>query len=154
MRLSLIAVVAAAAAVFATPAAAEGWRVEGGYTHYSVEDANVGGLTGRVGYDFNANVGVEGEASIGIVDDDGAELDNGVGAFVIGRLPFANGWSAHARVGYQSLEAEGGAEDDGVAYGVGGQYDFNDRFGVRADYTRLSGDFDTDQFGVTAVYKF
>lgn len=154
MKTFVIAVAAAAAALLATPASAQNWRVEGGYTQYSVEDTDVGGITARLGYDFTPHVGVEGEASVGVVDDGDAELDNAEGVFVIGRLPLAGGWSVHGRAGYERLDGNGG-DDEGFAYGVGGQYDFNAKVGVRGDYTRVSGDDDdTDTFAVTAVYRF
>jgi hypothetical protein len=154
MRSILIAAAACAAALLATPAAAEGWRGELGYTQYDTDSAEVGAITGRLGYDFTPHVGVEGEVGIGVGDDDGAELDSAIGGFVIGRLPVAQNFSVHGRLGYARLDGNGG-DDDGVAYGVGGQYDINSRFGVRGDYTRISGDNDdADSFAVTAVIRW
>jgi len=145
---------AAVFAAFASPAAAQGWSAGVGYTQYDAEGADVGGITGRLGYDFTPNWGVEGEASFGVGDDDGAELDNAFGLYGIGKLPLSEQVSLHARVGYQTVEGNGG-DDDGVGYGVGAQWNVNERFGVRGDYTRLTGEEDdVDTFGVSAVVKF
>ena len=40
-----------------------------GYTQLDGDDGDLGAVTGRVGYDFTRNFGIEGEASIGVKDD-------------------------------------------------------------------------------------
>ena len=73
-------------------------------------------------------------------------------AFARGILPVSEQFDLFARVGYgkataeadiiasaQGLTASGSAEDDadGIAYGVGAQFNFTENDGIRADYTRL-----------------
>ncbi|MGE0829956.1 MAG: porin family protein [Hyphomonadaceae bacterium] len=153
---------AAAAALMAVPGAAqaqqEGLYLGGGYTHYDGEDANVGGVTGRLGYRFHPNIAVEGEASTGVVDDDGVELDNSYGVYGVGIVPLSPSLEAFGRVGYHNTEVSDGVvsvEQDGVGYGGGLQWNVSDRFGIRGEYTRLEGDDDgVNTFGVGGVWKF
>lgn len=137
-----------------------------GYTHYDADDVTLGGVTGRLGYRFHPNFAVEGEASIGVKDDNiGAakvELDHAVGVFGVGILPLAPNFDVFGRVGYGQVKASASvpgvsasADDDGFAFGGGAQYMFTDKFGVRADYTRLEGDDDgVNTVSASAVVKF
>ena len=87
-------------------------------------------------------------------DDDGVELDNSVGVYGVGILPVSQQFDLFGRVGYHNSESNV-AEEDGVAFGGGAQFNVNERFGVRAEYTRLEGDDDAvDTFGASAVFKF
>ncbi len=154
MKNYAIAVSLIAAFAFAAPAAAQGLYAGAGYTQFQGEGADVGGVTGRVGYGISPHFAVEGEASIGVGDDDGVELDQSYGAYGVGILPINDAFSVHGRVGYQKTETNIG-EDDGLAYGAGAQWNMSPSFGIRADYTRLSGDADdVDAVGVGAVMRF
>jgi outer membrane immunogenic protein len=154
MKNYAIAAALIAAFAFASPAAAEGWYAGAGYTQFQGDGADVGGVTGRLGYGFHPNFAVEGEASFGVGDDDGVELDQSYAAYGVGVLPINDAFSVHGRVGYAKTETNLG-EDDGVAYGAGAQWNMSPSFGIRADYTRLSGDVDdVDTVGVGAVMRF
>jgi outer membrane immunogenic protein len=151
----------AAAALFAAPgmASAQNWYAGAGYTQYDFSDADaeVGGITGRVGYNFTQNFGVEGEATFGVDDDDGVELDNAVGAYAVGRIPLGNTFGLHGRVGYQNIELDtptGGVEDDGVSYGAGVSWQATPGLGIRADYTRFEGDEDADAITLGGQVNF
>ncbi|MGE0046371.1 MAG: porin family protein, partial [Hyphomonadaceae bacterium] len=153
-----LAMLAAAAAVLGFPAAAsaqEGVYLGAGYTHFSGDDADVGGITGRLGYRFHPNIAVEGEGTFGVVDDDPVELDSSWGVYGVGILPVSPEFDLFARVGYHNTEVSGGpitVEEDGVAYGAGAQWNLSDRFGIRGEYTRLEGDDDgVDTFGLSGV---
>jgi hypothetical protein len=172
MKKVLTILAVAAATMFAAPAMAEpvGGYGSVGYTHFDGDDVEVGGITGRLGYRFHPNFGVEGEATFGVQDDDvqvgavnvNVELDTAFGLYGVGFLPVSERADLFARVGYQTIEAQGsagaitvGADDDGAAAGVGGQFFFTERFGVRGEYTRLFGDDDDiDTFAVSGVIKF
>jgi hypothetical protein len=149
----------AAAAMLAMPmsvASAEPY-VGLGYTHYDTDDGDIGGATGRLGYNFNRNLGVEGEATFSVDDDDAVELDQAYAGYVVGRLPVSQSFDLLGRVGYQNAEFStplGDADADGLGYGVGAQWNVNQTFGVRADYTRLEGDFDVDTIGLGGVVSF
>jgi outer membrane immunogenic protein len=163
---NLAVAAAAMIAAAATPAAADVVNSTGPYVNLggtwfntNDEDVDVTGVTGRLGYRFHPNFGVEGEASFGIDGDTAdvlgtpvdVELDNQFGAYAVGFLPISDNFELLGRVGYAQVEAEGsfggftaGVNDDGVAAGVGVQYGFSPNFGVRGEYTRLSADDSDD----------
>jgi opacity protein-like surface antigen len=171
MKSMIAAVAVAAAALFGASASADtGGYGSVGYTHFDADDVELGGITGRLGYRFHPNFAVEGEATVGVQDDDvpvGAvratvELDYAAGLHGVGYLPVSDKFDLFSRIGYQTVEGEAsaagisaGADDDGFAYGVGAQFFFTERFGVRGDYTRLDGDGDeVDTSAISGVVKF
>ena len=159
MNKLLIAAAALSAAAVALPAAAQAQVYVGaGYTHYDTDGAgDLGAITGRVGYQFTPHFAIEGEAGFGVKDDGPFELNHSVGAYAVGTLPLSQRFDLHGRVGYQTTEIGtplGDGDSDGVAYGVGGTFNVNERFGVRADVTRLEGDLDTDTVSVGGVMRF
>jgi hypothetical protein len=163
MVLASLAVIAVAA-----PALAEG-NVELGaaYSNFDAENADLGALTVRGTYFVNPHVGIEGEASIGIDDDEvGAasyELDNSLAAFGVVQMPVTERVDLFARAGYATTDytvnypgsGDLSGDDDGFAYGVGGKVFLTDRFGLRADFTKYDGDdTDADVISVGGVMKF
>jgi len=146
-------------AVAALPSAAHAqWYAGAGYTHFDVNGGDVGAVTGRLGYRFNPNFAVEGEASTGVEDDDNIDLNYDAGLYAVGILPVSERIDLHARLGYHTTEVDtplGEGDDDGVAYGVGGTWRIGERWGVRGDYTRLDGDEDeADAISLGAVVNF
>lgn len=176
--MKFLAIGAAFAALLAvsTPASAQtgrtGFYAGLGGTWYSEDDVDVTGATGRLGYRFTPNFGVEGEASFGVEGDTAeflgtpvdVDLDNQYGAYAVGFLPVSQNFELLGRVGWASIDASGtfggftaGADDDGLGVGVGAQYFFTPNFAVRGDYTRLSADDDDDSvdaFGLSGIYQF
>ncbi len=159
MKPSIYAVsaIAAAASLGMTAQAQEAnIYVNGGYTQFDANNVDLGALTGRVGVGFGPHFGVEGEASFGVDDDGGIELDNQLGLFGFGKLPVTDQFELFARLGYSQLETSPGGDEDGIAYGVGGQFFFTAVDGVRADFTRH--DFDNggevDAYSLSYVRKF
>lgn len=155
---ALLSAAALAVAMFAMPSLASAQVYVGaGYTHYDTDGGEIGGATGRVGYRFNQNLAVEGEGTWSVDDDDAVELDQAYGAYVVGTLPVTQSFGVHGRVGYQDAQFStplGDAEANGLAYGVGATFNLTPSFGVRADYTRLEGDLETDTIGLGAVVSF
>ena len=99
------------------------------------------GAVGRVGYDFNANFGVEGELNYFSTDVVGVDVD------VFAYIAFAKAQtnvnervSVFARLGYGGITADpDGFEsetEDAFAYGVGAEYAVAPNGAIRADYTR------------------
>lgn len=144
-----------------------------GYANVSADDGadvNLGALQGRIGARFGKYFGVEGELATGVKDDSfdvlgtnvDVDLKHEVGVFAVGAYPITERFEVFGRVGYAWAEAKAkgaGISDtanlDGIAYGVGGQYFFTDKDGVRVDYTRHDGnDAEADVFGVSYVRKF
>jgi opacity protein-like surface antigen len=158
-KFAMMAAVAAAAMLAAPTAAHAQWYANLGYSQYEIDDADaeVGGVTGRLGYNLTPNFGVEGEATFGVDDDDGVELDNALGAFAVGRIPLGQNFGIHGRVGYSTVEVDtplGAIDDDGVAYGAGVSWQATPGLGIRADYTRFEGDADADGGSLAGVINF
>lgn len=149
----------AAAAMMAVPAVAHAeWYAGAAYTQFDLDGAEVGGATGRLGYRFSPNFAVEGEGSVGVDDDEGVELNHALGAYAVGIIPFgSSGFSAHGRVGYAQAEIDtplGDADDEGFSYGAGLSWAATNSIGIRADYTRLEGDAETDAISLGASFNF
>ncbi len=171
MKKLAISVAAILAGAFAAPLAANAEPYVGlGYTQFSTDDVDVGGVTGRLGYKFNPNFGVEGEATFG-VDEDTAdflgtpidvELNHQYGIYGVGFLPVGESVELFGRVGYVAIDAEGsvgpftaGVDEDGIGFGGGVQWNFTPNFGVRAEYTRLEGNDDgVNAYGLSGAFKF
>ena len=150
----------AAAALFAAPAMAQdASNVYGsvGYSQIEAEGVDLGAVTGRVGYKFNPNFAVEGEASFGVSDDDvtvgattvNVEHEYDAAVYAVGILPISPNFELFARGGYGTTEIEASAagisaSDSGESwnYGVGANYFIDGRNGIRADWTRR--DFTND----------
>lgn len=161
MRNIAIAAAVAALATVALPAAAhaQNWYAGAGYTNFDADGADIGAVTGRLGYRMSPYFAVEGEASTGLDDEDGIELNHNAGLYAVGILPVGQNFDLHGRVGYQMTEVGtpiGDFEDEGVGYGVGATYRFTPNFGVRADYTRLEGDdeAEADAISLGGVVNF
>lgn len=141
-KITLLAAAAALALMAAPAAASAQWYAGAAYTNFDYDDADIDAVTGRLGYRFNPNFAVEGEASTGVSDDD-AELNYNAGLYAMGILPVASNFDLHGRVGYQTTEVDtvlGGVSDDGLGYGVGATWRLTPGFGLRADWTRMEAD--------------
>lgn len=125
-------------------------------------DVSFGAVTGRLGTRFGRYFGAEAEGSVGVTTDeqtlaiDGATIDFSsrlrfeVAAFGVAFLPVGPDAELFARLGVGHAAADTkidirgvpGANfgsDDGagfLGFGAGGQYFFDGRNGVRAEYTR------------------
>ncbi len=158
LKLALAAAVAALAAPAVMSASAQEADVyiNAGYTQFDGDGGgDLGGLTGRVGVGFGRYFAIEGEASFGIADDDGLELDNEIGAFVVGKLPIASTFDIFGRVGVARIETSPGGDEDGLAYGVGGEFHLTAKDGIRGDYTRHDYDAgEVDAFNISYVRRF
>jgi len=116
-------------------------------------------VEGEIGFgvggdDVNRVIPVD-VAPFGTVDVDAnvdLSIDNYYVAFARGILPVSNQFDLFVRLGYGEANADaditasalgfatsGSVSDSesGFAYGVGGQFDFTEKDGIRADYTRL-----------------
>jgi outer membrane immunogenic protein len=149
MKKFAIMAAVAAATLAGLPAVAHAeWYAGAAYQQFDLNDANVGGVTGRLGYNFTPHFGVEGDATLGVDDDNNAELNNAFGAYAVGTLPIAtSGFDVHGRVGYQQFDVDGsGGQPDidsgGLSYGAGVGWKVGQRWGIRADWTRTETDED------------
>jgi hypothetical protein len=157
-KFAMMAAVAATALMGLPSVAHAEWYAGAAYTQFDLDGAEVGGATGRLGYRFSPNFAVEGEASTGVDDDEGVELNHALGAYAVGIIPFgSSGFSAHGRIGYAQAEVDtplGDADDDGLSYGAGLGWSATNSIGIRADYTRFEGDEDVDAISLGASFNF
>ncbi|WP_292072688.1 porin family protein [Brevundimonas sp. UBA7534] len=168
MRNILLA--AAAVSVIAAPAFAQTMQSPTyygtlGYSQLDHSDGDLGAVTGRVGAKFNPYLGVEGEASIGVKDDDFTfagvdgkiEHDYDAAAYLVGTLPVTPNFELFARGGYGTTKIktelagfDGEVDGESWNYGAGANYYLDGQNGLRADWTRR--DF-RDDAGEADVYS-
>lgn len=160
-----LAAAAVAALFIATPVAAQDMTTYGsiGYSNIDVDPVNLGAATIRLGA-RGAHFGGELEGSFGVQGDDvlgvDVDLSNELGVYAVAFLPVGENTDVIARVGWARVDIDtglGGADDNGVAYGVGVQHFFNGGpNGVRADYTHFTLDTfdDADAWSISYVRKF
>lgn len=173
-----LVVAASAAALLAIPGLAQaqdmgGTRLYGtiGYANVDLDEVNLGAIQGRVGARFGQWFGVEGEAAFGIEEEEvdtglappapasvDLDLSHEVGIFGVVFAPVSENFDLLARVGYTTAEVEAsaggvdvGADADGWAFGVGGQFFFDGVNGVRVDYTRHEFDDDEGEADVWSI---
>lgn len=167
---SLFAAALASLAI-AAPAAAETYG-NLGYTFVNTGDANVGAVGARLGYKFNPYIGVEAEGAFGANDDTvrvlgvpvKVKLQSAAAAYVVGFYPVSDKLDLFARAGYGTAKIKASAagvsakgDQDGWNLGAGGQYFFDEKNGVRAEYTKWSvddSDVDADTWSISYVRKF
>jgi outer membrane immunogenic protein len=158
MKSLMIAASTAVLSLAILPAAAQSQEVYGtiGYAGVDADGPNLGAIQGRLGYKFNPYVGIEGEAAFGVSDDTvggvDVKLQHEVGGYLVGYLPVTPNADLFARVGYSSTSFDtslGDVDGDGGAWGVGGQYHFTDKDGVRLDWTRH--DYDVGEANVWSL---
>jgi predicted porin len=122
-----------------------------GYAGSRADGADTGAVQGRLGAKLTPHFGVEGELSGGVKDDDidtngvrsNIEQTHQAAVYGVGFLPVTPNIDLLARVGYGNTQfkqnvagVESKFDADSVNYGVGAQYKFDDKNGLRVDYTR------------------
>jgi outer membrane immunogenic protein len=132
-----------------------------GYTGINTNGVDLGAIDIRASANFGKYVGIEGEGAFGVNDQNGnvgniatkLHLNNEYAGYGVFRWPVLANANLFARVGYghsdikataslNGVSASRSAGYDSVNYGVGGEYFFDGKNGVRVDYTRF--DFQTD----------
>ena len=147
------------------------WNIGAGYTYLDVQDVELDVLNLRAGYDFTPYFGVEGEALIGLEDEDvtiagvtgDVGLDYGLGIYGKAQYPLTEQVSVYGRAGYARHEADAsfvGVEfdegEDAFAFGGGLEWAIAGPNAVRFDYTRYEydGDGDADAYSIGYVRRF
>lgn len=173
MKRTILAAAAGIAAVLVSAPSASAQLYGGaGLTVFQADvddqDVNIAAAMGRLGWEFNPFLAIEGEAAFGIAEDEidvlgtpvDIGIDSGFGAFVVGKIPLAV-VDLFGRVGYADVSIEGSAggfsaseDGSGMAYGAG--INFNVLIlRMRAEYTRYEiDDGDIDSLGLSALLKF
>jgi hypothetical protein len=143
-----------------------------GYSQSALEGIDLGAVQARLGARFTPHFGVEGELAAGIDGDKTtvsgvtlkSDLDHQAAVYGVGFLPILPNADLFVRAGYgtnrvhqSAAGAAGTIDGDSWNYGVGGQYFFNDKNGVRADYTRYDlrdSSVNADTWSLAYVRKF
>ncbi len=127
------------------------FEASAGYSQFSFDaagdDPSIGAITGRGVVDFSSFLGVEGEVSVGLFDDEGVELDSAFGLFGKGTFLVTPNVDVHARVGYTDVELSGDGvdeDDNGVAAGLGAEFYPAGKTAFRFDYLRYFLDDEAD----------
>jgi hypothetical protein len=177
--LAAVAAVAAPASAQTLPAslAPVTYNAGIGYTGVNTSGADIGAITLRAGADFGKYFGVEGEGSFGVNDQNGSvgtvatklHLNDQYAAYGVVRYPVLPKTNVFARGGFGHSDVKATASLNGVSasqtvgldswnYGAGGEYFFDGKNGVRAEYTRFDfqerGMQDADTWTVSYVHKF
>jgi outer membrane immunogenic protein len=176
---AVAAVSAVAAPAFAQTPSFSPVTYEGtvGYTGIHTNGADLGAIDLRAAANFGQYVGIEGEGAFGVNDQSGSvgnvatklHLNSEYAAYGVARWPVIANANLFARLGYghsdikatatlRGVSASATTGVDSVNYGVGGEYFFDGKNGVRVDYTRFdfqkSGWQDADTWSVGYVRKF
>ncbi|MFS2318500.1 porin family protein [Maricaulis sp. D1M11] len=166
--LRTIALSAVSAIAVAAGAQAQDWTLEAGYEYIDADIVNLNTVALRAGYDFNDYFGVEGQANFGLTDDDvniagtnvDISMDYAFSGFLVAQYPVTEQLNVFARAGYTYAEIDADVanitvsdDDSAAAFGVGAEYFFTERSGVRFDYTRYDFD-DFDGFSLSYVHRF
>jgi hypothetical protein len=140
------------------PARTSNFYVNLGAVNYDVDNGPTG-FQGRIGYNANQYFGAEIEGSRSVGDGrvegvGGISVKYAAAAFAVGRLPITDKFSLLARGGYHQTKFGQGntsAKVDDFAYGIGAEYLFTPKDGVRVDLTRYELDFPGDDYDAVAV---
>jgi OOP family OmpA-OmpF porin len=112
------------------------------------------------GYQINRTFAVElGYTSLADFSVLGTDVEASAWEVIgVGKLPVANQFSVYGLLGiaFTEAEVEGFGKDDSteLTFGVGAQYDFSPKLGLRAQWQRYGADEDIDVMSVGIVYKF
>lgn len=120
---------------------------------------------GRFGMNFNKNLAIEIEGGAGIKTD---KIGNSkykhvgdLGLYAVGKMPVTENLELLGRVGYHHVwdQIQTGAvklksNDGSFAVGIGAQYMFDEKNGLRIDYTRLTENDGMNNYAVSYVRKF
>ena len=125
-----------------------------------LDEANPLALGVRFGRNFNENFGIEGRAGIGVTEDGPSGVDvklkHYAGVFAKGTVPFNDLFSGYAVLGYstakigvETLGVSASGDDNGVSFGLGGQYHIGAMSSVHFEYLRIVEDVEAFQIGMT-----
>jgi len=153
--MALAALIPAAASAQTASPATTGTTFYGtlGYADSNTDHLNLGIIQGRLGARFGQYFGVEGELGAGVGNDKTtvngidikAKIQHQEAIYGVGFLPLSPQLDLLARIGYGETRAKATADAVGVAdsangnswnYGAGAQWRFDDKNGIRGDYTR------------------
>lgn len=143
------------------------------YGQTRTKGADTGAIQGRLGAKITPNFGVEGELAGGVDGDKvstpggptNVKMEHQAAAYAVGFLPVTPNLDLLARAGYGttkfSAKTPVAPQFDGSReswnYGVGAEYKFDDKNGLRADWTKsdyTKSDLSSDTVSVGYVRRF
>ena len=175
---TLIATTLVAGSVLAAPLMAQAQNsteVYGSinYGQTRTRGADTGAIQGRVGAKFTPNFGVEAEAAGGVDGDNvytpggpaHVKMEHQVAGYAVGYLPVTPNLDLLARAGYGTTKfstnnpaaTQFDGSRDSWNYGVGAEYKFDDKNGLRADWTKseyTKSDLSSNTVSVGYVRRF
>ncbi|MFC0634810.1 porin family protein [Brevundimonas balnearis] len=143
-----------------------------GYTQLDGGDGDLGAVTGRFGAKVSPWFGAEGEASIGVRDDDvdfggvtgSVEHEWDAAVYGVAFVPVSERVELFGRLGYGTTEVsadlagfEVTEDGESINYGAGANFFLDERNGIRADWTRRDFDGDdaeVDTYSLNYVRRF
>lgn len=118
----------------------------------------------RLGYDFNENFALVGEANFTLVSDDFAGVDFDVNIFsAFGQvsLPVSDTAKVYGLLGFSNVELEGDVgglvltvDDDDTSYGFGVEFGTTEVGAITIDWIQYYDDDGVDTSGFNLGYKF
>lgn len=175
---TLIAATLVAGSVMAVPLMAQAQNsteVYGSlnYNQTRTKGADTGAIQGRMGAKITPNFGVEGELAGGVDGDKvyvpggsaNVKMEHQAAAYAVGYLPVTPNLDILGRVGYGTTKFSTGnpaatqfnGSRESWNYGVGAEYKFDDKNGLRADWTKsdyTKSNLDSDTVSVGYVRRF
>ncbi len=143
------------------------------YGQTRTRGADTGAIQGRVGAKLTPNFGVEAEVAGGVDGDKvytpggpaNVKMEHQVAGYAVGYLPVTPNIDLLGRVGYGTTKFSTNnpaatnfdGSRDSWNYGVGAQYKFDDKNGIRADWTKseyTKSDLSSNTMSVGYVCKF
>ena len=132
-----------------------GWYVGADIGQADIGDEDDTGFRVLAGYKINrtfaAEIGYSSLFDKGDVEATAIEL---VG---IGSFPITNQFSVFGKLGFANVDVEVAGESEDkteLTYGIGVQYDFSPKLGVRAQWQRYDTEEEADVMSLGIVYKF
>jgi len=143
------------------------------YGQTRTRGADTGAIQGRLGAKLTPNFGVEAEVAGGVDGDKvytpggpaNVKMEHQVAGYAVGYLPVTPNIDLLGRVGYGTTKFSTNnpaatnfdGSRDSWNYGVGAQYKFDDKNGLRADWTKseyTKSDLSSNTMSVGYVRKF
>ena len=143
------------------------------YGQTRTKGADTGAIQGRVGAKLTPHFGVEAEVAGGVDSDTTytsagsakVKAEHQAAAYAVGYLPVTPNLDLLARAGYGTTKFKSNnpaatqfdGSQDSWNYGVGAEYKFDDKNGLRADFTKseyTKGDLSSDTVSVGYVRRF
>src|SRR5687767_15722534 len=152
----LVAMLGAVAMSVSAGAMAQG-MMAGFYAGLEIGQADAGGeddIAWKVlgGYQFHRNVAAE-FAYSQLLDKGGVET-NAMELVAVGMYPVAPQFSVFGKLGFANVDREPGGDKTELTFGLGVQYDFTPKIGLRAQWQRYNTDEEIDLFTIGGIWKF